>query len=94
MIYVCEVPSFSGNLQAYDASYGGYLWTGGNCNSAPDVTNGNVFAADGEVTGYDFPTVVGGVRPGLRPAPAISSLQPDYSLKPQLSSAVVVPSTE
>jgi len=94
VLYACEVASFNGNLQAYDASYGGYYWTGGLCSSAPEVTNGNVFAANTEVTGYDFPTVVGGVRPGLRPAPAISSLRPDYSLKPQLSSAVVVPSTE
>jgi len=84
VLYVCE-GGYGANIQAYYAYYGGYLWSGGYCNSAPEVTNGNVFAAFGEITAYDFSTNVGG-----RPAPAISSLRPDYSLTPLPSGAVVV----
>jgi hypothetical protein len=84
VLYVCEGP-YGANLEAYDAYYGGYYWTGGYCNSAPEITNGNVFAAFAYVYAYDFPTVVGAIAP----APRTSSLHPDYSLQPQLSGTPV-----
>ena len=82
VIYVCE----NGILQAYDANYGGYLWTGGWCTSAPEVSNGKVFATFALVFEYDLPSVVG----ASRPAPSVASLHPDYKLKPQLSGTAVV----
>lgn len=82
VLYVCE---FS-NVQAYYAYNGAYLWSGGECGSAPEVANGNVFASFRYITAYDSPTAVG----GSKLAPSISSLHPDYKLKPQLSGTAVV----
>lgn len=39
-------------VAAFDASYGGRLWTGGSCNSAPQVVNGKVYAGFGGVDVY------------------------------------------
>jgi hypothetical protein len=88
VIYACEGP-YGANVQAYDA-YFDYLWTGGYCNSAPEVANGNVYAAFAYISAYNDPALTG----ALRTAPAISSLRPNYSLKQQPSGSVVVPSTK
>ena len=85
IVYVCEGP-YGANLQAYYAYYGSLLWTGGYCNSAPEVTNGNVYSAFASVTEYVLPTTLAAARP----APAISSLRPDYTLKQQESGSVVM----
>jgi hypothetical protein len=85
VLYVCEVGPYGVNLQAYDALYGIYLWTGGICKSAPEIANGKVFAAQYDIYAYDLATNVGGVPA----APAISSLRPDLTLKPQLPTPVM-----
>lgn len=86
VLYVCEGP-YGANLEAYDAYYGGYYWTGGYCNSAPEVVNGNVFSAFAYLYAYDFPAVVGAIKP----APRIESLHPDYSLQPKPSGTADAP---
>jgi hypothetical protein len=69
---------FGGTLFAYDASFGGLLWSGGQCiGGAPIVANGTVFAAFASITAYRLP----GFQPDAVPArPAPRGLRPDYHL--------------
>jgi len=74
---------FGGTVFAYDASYGGLLWSGGQCvGGAPIIANGTVFTAFASITAYRLP----GFNADAVPArPALRVLRPDYHLLPGVS---------
>jgi hypothetical protein len=90
VLYACEEHGNIGNIQAYDLVYGSSLWTGGWCNTAPEIANGNVFAALAQLSAYSLSTLAGAPRR----APAIAALRPDYRLKPRHSDFASLPSAE
>ena len=83
---------FGGTVFAYDASFGGLLWSGGQCvGGAPIVANGTVFAAFANITAYRMP----GFQPNAIPArPALRALHPDYRLLPNVSRIAAGPAAE
>lgn len=69
---------FGGTLFAFDASFGGLLWSGGQCiGGGPIITNGTVYAAFANVTAYKLP----GQTPN-RVVLAPRTLHPDFRLLP------------
>lgn len=88
VLYACEGPYGQATIQAYNPYNAANLWSGGWCNSAPEVSNGVLFTALGRVSAYKFPT-----SGNVRLPPSIESLHPDYSLKPQLSGTPVASRT-
>ncbi len=81
VVYAC-VSSLgaSGGLTAYDASYGGLLWSGGGCTTAPVVANGIVFGAYADISAYGLPGVN---LVGNTAAPRLRELKPDFALAAQ-----------
>jgi hypothetical protein len=80
VLYGCVVNSSTTELFAYNASYGGLLWSGGGCTTAPVVANGAVYGALGTITAYTLP----GLSPTAVPAkPAPFMLRPNFKLVPQ-----------
>jgi len=80
VLYGCVVNNYEGQLFAYDASYGGLLWSGGGCTGAPVVANGTVYGALADISAY----ALAGSNSNLasrKPAP--SRLTPNLRLKPQ-----------
>jgi hypothetical protein len=55
VVYACAAPpgASGSELVAYDAGYGGKLWSGGSCNDTPEVVNGKLYAGVGAVEVYD-----------------------------------------
>lgn len=75
VVYVCAQYA----IVALDETYGGQLWSGGNCSGAPIVANATVYSNDGEIFAFTIPTVAPNV---IRSAPSLSQLKPDFSLLP------------
>jgi len=69
---------FGGTVFAYDASFGGLLWSGGRCiGGAPIIANGMVFAAFASITAYSLP---GFQADRVAARPVARALRPDYHL--------------
>ena len=84
---VVYVGSEDDNLYAFDAASGAPLWTattGAGIAGSPAVANGMVYAGSGDGNLYAYALNGGNdaVYRGKRKPPAISSLHPDWNLKP------------
>ncbi|HEX4369488.1 MAG TPA: PQQ-binding-like beta-propeller repeat protein, partial [Rhodopila sp.] len=80
--YACVNPGsgFGGLVTAYDASFGGLLWSGGRCTGgAPIIADGVVYAAFANITAYGLPGAQSAAVPA-RPAP--KTLRPNFRLLP------------
>lgn len=79
VLYACASygGGFGGIVVAYDASYGGLLWTGGQCGGEAVIANGNVYSAFAEVSTYNMGAAGTTV---VKPDP--QSLVPDPKLHP------------
>jgi hypothetical protein len=54
VVYACTGSVFYNSINAYDATTGARLWTGGNCIGQPIVANGVLYAAYGSLYAYDL----------------------------------------
>jgi hypothetical protein len=81
VLYVCFAYFGGyGGLAAYDALYGGLLWSGPACSSTPIIANGYLYGASGSLSAYTLPQF----NPAsVEARPQLTELKPDFRLAAQ-----------